>query len=499
MSNSNPYCAALGIDVPNLEKVRSEPDANYYSLLLTALLERGEPMTLREAAERLEEVGLGPREQILASLKRCKPGRSPIYRDGDSYSLDPHDDEADLWVFRLGLRPPRAVPVRVVRPDAGPVPSPDEPLTVDHLNEAWRDGIPNTWSAQRIAICVLDAHGRAMRPDSVVGFVSACSERARLSAESAKYWRGGAAINVRDDGLWELNVGHEAVPSARTAVRQRIEVARRWADMRPDPEVMRANRRRIEREREAHGERLARMRRVLIHAFPVKQPEVVVLLDVNQREVTTYPGSEIAEVLRRLPDYEIIAGIDVRALLRTLGFDPGERRLGELGPPQKTRRLNKRGRTLKITTAMLVQGSCGIGRPLGDHKMLRRYLTESQHTKLRRRLEADAKSLFALYEYGRLHGCVRLRWGFLDEMLPAPWVHRDEPTLYNLKQQALERDTHLEVVVGSAPGWADPWSRGQFGFVEKEPDGWRSWILDEEGFLINEPEIQRARLVDVAE
>ena len=50
----------------------------------------------------------------------------------------------------------------------------------------------------------------------------------------------------------------------------------------------------------------------------------------------------------------------------------------------------------------------------------------------------DAKSLFALYEYGRLHGAVRLRWGFLDEMIPAAWVHRDEPTLDNLMERAHE-------------------------------------------------------------
>ena len=56
--------------------------------------------------------------------------------------------------------------------------------------------------------------------------------------------------------------------------------------------------------------------------------------------------------------------------------------------------------------------------------------------KLRRRLEADAKSLLALNQYGRLHGAVRLRWGFLDEMLPAPWVHRDEPMLHDLMKQA---------------------------------------------------------------
>ena len=40
-NDSNPYCTALGIPVPRLEDARSSPDANYYSLLLVALLERG--------------------------------------------------------------------------------------------------------------------------------------------------------------------------------------------------------------------------------------------------------------------------------------------------------------------------------------------------------------------------------------------------------------------------------------------------------------------------
>jgi hypothetical protein len=184
----------------------------------------------------------------------------------------------------------------------------------------------------------------------------------------------------------------------------------------------------------------------------------------------------------------------VRALLRNLGIEPGERRLGELGPSQKTKQLNKRGRTLKITTSLLVQGSCGIGRPFGDEKVLREYLRSGETTKLRRRLEADAKSLFALYQYGRLHGAVRLRWGFLDQKLPAPWVHRDEPTLYDLMQRAHALGLPLEVVVGSAPGWADPWSRVELAYVEKDESGWRPWLVDEQGDAIDVDEVQLARL-----
>jgi hypothetical protein len=236
------------------------------------------------------------------------------------------------------------------------------------------------------------------------------------------------------------------------------------------------------------------MRRILIHAFPAKQPEGVVLVDVGRREITTFTGEEIADAKEKLADYDIIAAVEVRALLRALHFEPGERRLAELGPPQKTRQLNRRGRKLKITTKLLVQGSCGISRPFGDEEILRKYLREGQSTKLRRRLEADAKSLYALYQYGRLHGAVRLRWGFLDERIPAPWVHRNEETLYHLEKRAFDLQVPLEVVAGSVPGWVDPWSRVRRVYVEKEEPGWRSWLVDEEGQVIDRDEVQLARL-----
>lgn len=495
-STSNSYCAVLGIPVPRVEDARSSHDANYYSLLLVALLERGEPITLEEAARRFENAGVAPANEALASLKRCKPARPPIYRDGIHYALDPHDDEADLWAFRLGLQPPRIAPLHAVRPDPGPARPPDHRLTIAELDEAWREGIPNTWSAQRIAVAVLDAHDAAMSPADVLSFVGARSQWSLLKADSAQHWRTGAAVRVRDGGRWEIDRAHAAVRSARVAVRERITVVRRWAEMRPDPAAMEANRRRLEREREAHAEQLAGMRRVLIHSFPAVRPEAVVVIDVAEREIATFIGDEIARAIDRLANYEIIGAVGVRPLLRALNVEPGERRLAELGPPQKTRQLNHRGRTLTITTTLLVQGSCGISRPFGDERTVRGYLRSGAHAKLHRRLEADAKSLFALYQYGRLHGCVRLRWGFLDEMLPAPWVHRDEPTLHHLMKDAHMRGVPLEVIAGSAPGWSDPWSRVQRAHVATDAWGWPSLLVDERGYEIPRAEVQLARLLD---
>jgi hypothetical protein len=65
-SSSNAYCAALGIRVPRVEDAMSSADANHYSLLVVAPLERGAPMTLDEVAVRFEEAGVASACDALA-------------------------------------------------------------------------------------------------------------------------------------------------------------------------------------------------------------------------------------------------------------------------------------------------------------------------------------------------------------------------------------------------------------------------------------------------
>ena len=162
--------------------------------------------------------------------------------------------------------------------------------------------MPNSWSAQRVAVAVLDAHQSPMSSDEVINFVSARSRWSPLRPESAQFWRSGAIV-VREDGVWELDRTHEVVRSAREAVRNRVSDIRRWAATRPDTVAMEAHRQRIERERTAHARELAAMRRVLVHAFPATRPRAVALVDVGAREVTTFLGVEIRPALQRLSEY----------------------------------------------------------------------------------------------------------------------------------------------------------------------------------------------------
>jgi hypothetical protein len=117
---------------------------------------------------------------------------------------------------------------------------------------------------------------------------------------------------------------------------------------------------------------------------------------------------------------------------------------------------------LHITPELLISGTTGISRPLGDPHKVAAYLeTGVASTRLRRRLESDVKALLAFYRYGILHGCVRLRWGFLDEGLPVEWTQPGEPHLHKILRRAAEAETPVELVVGTAPGWSEPWSRGR--------------------------------------
>jgi len=492
----NAWCEILNIAVPSLREVRGHPDANTFALLLVALLERGVPMTLEEVARRFEEAGIASAHDALRSLKRCRPARPPVYRDGDLYEVDAYSDELDLWVFRLGLRPPKAQVAYPPPEDPAPLPGPEHPLTPEEMAEAFRDAYVWSWSALRVAMAVLDAHGGRLPEQRLFDALDRMGTRHSVRADSPVHWRG-RGIAVAEDGDWVLDPAEPSVPAMRAAVRKRVETVRRYHALRPDPAVQRARQRHWEEQRRAHATELAGLRRAVLYATPFpgtdSMPAAVTLLDVTSREATTWIGGEVRAVAAALASFDVVAALEVRPLLRSLGVDPKTRRLADLSPPQKSfQRPN--GRTVKITTEMLIRGSCGIPRPFGNLAALQRMMDRGDDAGLRSRMEGSARSLLALYEYGRLHGAVRLRQGGLDEVFGVPWVHRDEMRLYGLMHEAAEAAGWLEVVLGPAPTGEDPWAAMELCRVVPWPGTrWRR-LVDAAGYAVDERDVQRARI-----
>ena len=492
----NTWCKVLDIAVPSLESVRGHPDANTYALLLVALLERGGPMTLEEVATRFEEAGVAPAGHALRALKRCRPARPPVYRDGDLYELDPHSHELDLWALRLGLRPPRAPGPLALRADPAPLPGPEQPLTPQELDDAFRDAYVWSWSALRLAMAVLDAHGGRLPAERVLDTLNGLTTRHALRADSALHWRQRGVV-VEGDGDWVLDPQHGSVPSRRAAVRKRVETTRRHRARVPDAGLMEAHRRRVEERRGAHAAELGALRRVVLYAAPFPGAAgplaAVTLVDVAGGAATTWVGSQVQDVVPALDAFDVIAAMDVRPLLRSLGVDLADRRLDDLSPPQKSIQTHGGRRVVKITTEMLIRSSCGISRPLPAPGTLRSAVERGDEAAVRRLMEAGARALHALYRYGRLHGAVRLRRGPLDEMLGVPWVHRDETRLYGVMKEAVAGTGWIEAVLGPIPNHEDPWpSAVRCRVVQLPGSRWLGLRLDER-WPVDERDVQLAR------
>ncbi|EDM74688.1 hypothetical protein PPSIR1_06586 [Plesiocystis pacifica SIR-1] len=495
----NPYCDALDIDAPRFEDVVGRRAANKFGLLVTALLERGGPMTLEQVARRFEDAGVSSVREALASLRRSRPATRPVHRDGDLYELDPHDHEARMWTWRLELarRQQRAPTSTAARVEPSPSPGPEVALKLEELERAFGDdaGV-GSWSAQRLALAVLDAHGEAMEPERVVAYLSALTKHHRLRADTASFERRNSAVRPDQDGRWALVPGHDALRSAREAVRERARRAQAHAAQRPSPEQLAASREAYASRRDAEFAWLASAKVALIHAFPPEDPEAVVVADLGDADTELYTRSRFADLRERLSSFDILASVDVRSLLRRLGFEPGGRRLHDLAPPQKTRKFSKRGRPVKLSTLMMIRSSCGIERPLTPEATLSKDLRAGDFERLRRALDADIVSLRALYAYGRLHDAVRLRWRQHDVMLPLGWSKELQNALGMMCEQALEKDTTLEVVLEPVTNWRDPWAQSTRVFVVRGLSQWSTVLVDELGREYDKDDVLLARLAD---
>jgi hypothetical protein len=190
--------------------------------------------------------------------------------------------------------------------------------------------------------------------------------------------------------------------------------------------------------------------------------------DPINRTVESFIG-DLTNVGPLLAKYDAIIGITPDKLLTELGLAPQQWRWRvDISPPQKTKKLNKQGRILKITTELLVSGTVGISRALGDPQKIAFYIREGDNGKLAKRIESTAKALCAYYNYGCNNLWVRLRWGFLNEIVGAEnWQLPGDVTFYEMLSHAAQKQLTVEIVAGSAPGWTEPWSRGQTVKVQK--------------------------------
>lgn len=485
MTETNDWCRLAGLNRPVLADITPSAEKNVYRRLIAVLLERGAPMTLEAVAARFDDVGWAPKDKALRSLKRCKPARAPVYRDGDLYAIDPHDDEMWLVGSFLGLQSPRVAPA----PEPAPLPDDSVPLTPEELDEAWRDESLHSLSSRRVALAVLDADGYPQPPGAVVAAASRRARFHRLAADEPQICRSNSPIMQTLDGQWALRPTAEPhLRKVRAIVREQIAKRRRYAG--PTDEEIAENRQRHERARWAASRRMSRLRRCVLRALPPGRPLGIALKDLSSGEVEVAFPDDYPSLVERLKGFDLIAGEQIRATLRALGFEWGERRLADMSPPQKTMKIGRR--TVKIDTVKLIRDSCDITRAFGDEKATRRRLKAGERAGLTR-LAKDVEHLAIYEEYSRLHGAVSVRDGNWMYVLRAKWVHRHEPGLRALMKTAVEAGGLLEIVRVSAARSDEAWAGAELVTV-LQVDRFEWVLLDASEREVEPLTIQRARL-----
>jgi len=467
-SMDNRYVARLGLsEAPSVEAAYERVGQQIHRLMVVAILERGAPLDLEQMVARLARAGVRSRIGDLGvSIQKAWAGRPPIYRDTwGRFDLDLHAIELE-WILRdLGLRPPtQREPIPHPTPEPLPIGAPDEPLSRQEVAAAFQDGSLHGLAAYRQVAAVLEAYGSPQSTEDVESTLKAFTKwRYPFDPTRVRYWKT-TLVRLGEDGLLHLNPTSPDIADLRASVRRMAKPRFEQAEtMRQGAVIARAF---AERDERTRAERAAR-ERASSHAvlrlvrLPNGAPSCAALIDVERRDIRTFLPAELAAILPALRAYDVLSGLDVRESLEVLGVDPHAWRLEELRPQERTWKLNRAGRRLPITFELVSSSTTGIARPLGTEEKLSDYVAQGAFTKLRRRLESDVKALYAFRQYAVLHGYVRLHWGFLDEFLSLDWAYaRPEPLLGELKA-AMESRQRVEVVLGSAPAWGDPWSRAR--------------------------------------
>ena len=465
-AKTNHYCDRLDLPVPRLEEFVGKRDIKLFDLLVVALLEHGAPLSSELLAARLTAVGVEAATGDMAySLQKAWHGMEPVYRDAEGrWGLNLSSSELKYRLFGLELRRARTTPV-VAEPEPASEPIPDHvPLTEAELRWAFADRSLYNISLLRQAAAVLDAVDKPMDMAALNAYLSSLSRhRLAITEESVRGWRTPCVRRDAEGRLW-LDRTAADVPAMRRAVRK-LTAPARLQEMRNERWKRHAEERQVvlAREREQAQQIASGLRRALLHVFPAKgAATAAVLLDIGSRVIETLTGDRIPELPARLEPFDLVAALRVRETLHAVGvYDADRFRLVDLKPPQKTRRLNRQGRTLTITPELLITSTTGMSHPLGDPAKMAAYLAAGDFAKLARRLESDVKALFAFYQYGVMHHCVRLRWGFLNDTLPVDWAVPGDPSLYEALQEYRATNQPVQIVWGSAPGWSDPWSRAR--------------------------------------
>ncbi len=417
------------------------------------LSERG-PLRLEELATELEQRG-GFLRCGLESLRKAL-NRGP-YRTNlqGEVALDP--DHRDFWYDEVRVK--EKLSPALPKPVAPPLS--EAPITAAELERY--DPPPALSQRKRLMLC-LDAFGplelRAL-PEPALRFLGGEPDVKRsLAGRDLPLALEGSCLVSQQHYLWrELRL--EVRAALRAATEREIE-----------REALRARRQERQEQEEQTRAAFVSARRCLIRVLADGDELAGSILHLNEMSFQDFQPKDRDHLLRSLDGLDVVIGLEPRALYEQLGLDPGSRKFVDLTPPFKERKLNRAGRRVHFGVSQAIAMTVSSSQPLGDLQKLAAYREQGQWGKFFRRTQSDVKSLYQYYRYGVEHNSVRLRWGFLDELVGVNWNLGEEPGIYEILRCAHEQGTSVDVVLGGTPGFEDRFSRARPFWPARFGLGW---------------------------
>lgn len=460
---ANRYCRRLGLAVPDLDTAVKSPDVTIAQMMALAVLEAGGPLTLQAIAERLLRLALPPRLRAarqLASLRRAWHGQPPLVRDsadGRLY-LDLLSHHDIRWLaYVAGCF---GVPFSRPEPAVFQLPPDSAPLSEAEVEAAFRDRTLYGYSSVRRAAAMLEAAGG--RPQSLdvlnAGLTALSDYGASIDDRAIRSWKSDL-VSIGSDGLLHVNPASIHVPAMRrdirrmaaSRLRQQAETER-LRDWRAEHDVVRD-----EEEQQAVAEARS-ARRALVHIITVDGlPRAAAVIDAETHAQRLFLDALMVDLPACLDAFDFLAGVDVRSSLRSVGVEPDRWWLAELRPVQRTFRPSDQ-RAVAVDLPAIVRATAGAGGVPADLAVWKRLLAGRSASRLASRLEVEAQALFALYQFGALHGGVRVRRRPDERLLPVSWSLRGDPDFEAFVRASIRRWVPVDIVVGPATSLADPWA-----------------------------------------
>ena len=461
--SANRYCRRLGLGVPDLDTAVKTPDVTIAQLMALAVLEAGGPLTLQAIAERLQRLVLPPRLQSaghLASLRKAWHGQPPLVRDasdGRFYLnlLAYHDIRWLAYVAGCF-----GVPFTRPEPAVFQLPADSVPLSQADVEAAFRDRTLYGYSSVRRAAAMLEAAGGGPQSlDALNAGLAALSDYgAGIDDRAVRLWKSDLVL-IGPDGLLHLNAASPHLPALRRDIRRMAAPRLRQQAEAERLRAWRAEHEVVRDEEEQHAVAEARsVRRALVHIVTVDGlPRAAAVIDAGPRAQRLFLDTSMGDLPACLDAFDFLAGVDIRSSLRSVGVDPDRWWLAELRPTQRTFRPSDQ-RPVAVGLSTIVHATTGTGGVPADVAVWKRLLAGRSASRLASRLEAEAQALFALYQFGALHGGVRVRRRTDERLLPVSWSLHGDPDFEAFVRASIRRWVPVDIVIGPATGLADPWA-----------------------------------------